>query len=244
MTDSTIDKERLMGPRMVRYVGLVLLVGVPLAWTLSRPSVEMGTAPSAEPAAAVPVEAPPEISTSVVPDTDASTTGAEEVQSAPSPFTTTAPRGRIDQALWPSAVDVPSIGVAAPVLAVGVGSEGELVIPESVLDVGWYQGSAVPGESGVALLTSHLDTRSQGRGVFSGLTSLEVGAAIELRDGRGSATTWRVIAREQHLKTDLPAQLFARTGPPLLALVTCGGPFDRDARSYRDNVIVWAELVA
>jgi hypothetical protein len=31
---------------------------------------------------------------------------------------------------------------------VGVGSEGELVIPESVLDVGWYQGSAVPVNPG------------------------------------------------------------------------------------------------
>jgi hypothetical protein len=27
----------------------------------------------------------------------------------------------------------------------------------------------------------------------------------------------------------------------LVALVTCGGPFDSAARSYRDNVIVWAK---
>jgi len=134
--------------------------------------------------------------------------------------------------------------VAAPILPVGVGSEGELVIPESVLDVGWYQGSAVPGEPGVALLTSHLDTRTQSRGVFAGLTSLEVGATISLQDSAGVATQWRVVAREQRLKTDLPPQLFARSGPPLLALVTCGGPFDQTARSYRDNIIVWAELVS
>jgi sortase (surface protein transpeptidase) len=102
----------------------------------------------------------------------------------------------------------------------------------------------VPGEPGVALLTSHLDTRTQGRGVFSGLTSLEVGATIGLRDSAGTATQWRVVAREQRLKTDLPPQLFARSGSPLLALVTCGGPFDQTVRSYRDNVIVWAELAS
>jgi sortase (surface protein transpeptidase) len=233
-----------MGTRSVRYVGLLLLVGLPLAWTLSRPPVAVGTPPSTLPAATMPAGTPVEVSPPVTPDDGAGSPDAQAEGSAPSPFTTTAPRGSIDQARWPSAVEVPSIGVTAPVLTVGVGSEGELVIPESVLDVGWYQGSAVPGEPGVALLTSHLDTRTQGRGVFAGLTALEVGASIEMRDGQGTVTRWRVVAREQHLKTALPPQLFARTGPPLLALVTCGGPFNTETRSYRDNVIVWAELVA
>jgi hypothetical protein len=39
-------------------------------------------------------------------------------------------------------------------------------------------------------------------------------------------------------KGALPGSLFATTGPPRLALVTCGGSFDPATGHYRDNVIV------
>jgi LPXTG-site transpeptidase (sortase) family protein len=230
---------------IVRFLGVALLVGAPLAWTLSRPSVDIGTPPAQAAAFAATsdqVVEPDRGAPAAVPPAAAETAVDEDV--SPSPFTITAPRGAMESALWPVAVNIPAIDVAAPVITVGVGSEGELVIPESVLDVGWYQGSAVPGEPGVALLTSHLDTRSQGRGVFAGLTSLAIGDTIELRDTGGGVTRWRVTAREQHDKTDLPPQLFARSGSALVALVTCGGPFNQQTRSYRDNVIVWAEPAA
>jgi len=42
-------------------------------------------------------------------------------------------------------------------------------------------------------------------------------------------------------KNALPGSLFATTGPPRLALVTCGGSFDPATGHYRDNVIVWAK---
>jgi len=158
------------------------------------------------------------------------------------PFTTTTPRGPVDMATWPASVTIPALDVAAPVRAVGVGSSGELIVPASPMDVGWYQGGAVPGESGVALLTSHVDTRTEGRGVFAGLVGIEPGAAVVLEAADGSEQRWIVIARTQHRKDELPGELFARSGPPRLALVTCGGPFDRERRSYRDNVVVWAEL--
>jgi hypothetical protein len=159
----------------------------------------------------------------------------------PSPFTTTAPRGAIDVSLWPVRVDVPALAVTAPVQAVGVGEARELIIPPSPMDVGWFQGGSVPGEPGVALLTSHVDTREQGRGVFAGLVTLEAGDLITVTSADGAVQRWTVVARTQHRKDALPQALFSRSGPAQLALVTCGGPFDRTARSYRDNVIVWAE---
>ena len=112
------------------------------------------------------------------------------------------------------------------------------------MDVGWFQGGAVPGESGVALLTSHIDTRTEGRGVLSGLVRLAEGDEVVLTASDGTSRNWRVVARTQHRKDELPPELFARSGDPLLALVTCGGPFDPTVRSYRDNVIVWAEPAA
>ena len=60
----------------------------------------------------------------------------------------------------------------------------------------------------------------------------------------GTTTRWRVVSRELITKQVLPLdRLFARTGPPRLTLITCGGPFLPEFRSYRDNVVVVAEPV-
>jgi hypothetical protein len=169
--------------------------------------------------------------------------GASAPEAAGPRYTSTAPRGAMDHDRWPAQVSIARLGVTAPVGPVGVGSQGALVVPASPSDVGWYHGGAVPGEPGVALLTSHIDTRTEGRGVFAGLVRLEIGDVVTVLAADGTEQRWTVTARTQHAKEELPDGLFARTGAPTLALVTCGGPFDRAARSYRDNVIVWAELL-
>jgi hypothetical protein len=43
-------------------------------------------------------------------------------------------------------------------------------------------------------------------------------------------------------KDDFPTELvYGSTDEPTLRLVTCGGSFDRGARSYVANIIVYAE---
>jgi sortase (surface protein transpeptidase) len=234
----------------IRIAGAVLVVGALAAWVgagAPRPgAAEFGAAPaasSAEPAQSVTPTAPvdtPRPAPGPAPAPEPTPAPAPP----PSPFTTTAPRGPIDITTWPTSVSIPRLGVDAPVEPVGVGTQGELIIPHSPMDVGWYQGGSVPGEPGVALLTSHVDTRAEGRGVFAGLVRLDAGDVVTIVAADGTEQRWKVTARTQHRKTDLPPTLFARSGPPVLALVTCGGPFDATVRSYRDNVIVWAEPVA
>ena len=56
---------------------------------------------------------------------------------------------------------------------------------------------------------------------------------------------WTVDAPPQvNLKTELPPALWVTTGTPTVALVTCGGPFDKATGHYLDNVIVWARMTA
>ncbi len=205
--------------------------------TAGRTSTEEAIAASpASPPAASPV--PPTAAAD-----DERATGATPDTTAPR-FTSTAPRSAIDQGRWPARVVIPRLDVVAPVAPVGVGSQGALVVPDSPADVGWYHGGSLPGEAGVALLTSHVDTRREGRGVFAGLVRLEVGDRVEIVSADGAEQQWTVTARTQHAKDALPDHLFDRSGDPTLALVTCGGPFDPSSRSYRDNVIVWASPTA
>jgi hypothetical protein len=141
----------------------------------------------------------------------------------------------------PRCVQIPALGVDAPVLPEGpVG--GELTIPPDVHDVGWDQQTAVPGQPGVALLAGHVNWVGQGLGALGGIGQLVPGDLVRL-DWGGRVTTWVVSARPQlSPNTEVHPQLFSLSGPPRLALVTCGGPFTETAAggSYADNVIVWA----
>jgi hypothetical protein len=48
-----------------------------------------------------------------------------------------------------------------------------------------------------------------------------------------------------YLKTKFPTKsVYGHTSYPALRLITCGGPFDRVAGSYRDNIVVFAHLTS
>ena len=56
----------------------------------------------------------------------------------------------------------------------------------------------------------------------------------------GTTVTFRVVRVSRMPKSSFPTDLvYLPTLQPSLQLVTCGGSFDHDARSYRDNVIVY-----
>lgn len=146
----------------------------------------------------------------------------------------------------PRAIGMPSVGVEATVVPVGVDADGLMAVPEDVDEVGWYRfGVAPDGEAGTIVLAGHVDSRTQGRGAFFDLRALEVGDEVTLTDGDGTISTWRVTGRRSFAKESLPvSDLYRRDGPRRLVLITCGGDFDADVGSYRANVVVQAEPVA
>jgi hypothetical protein len=155
-----------------------------------------------------------------------------------------------------SSLVIPSLGVDAPLVptgATGAVETASLTIPTDVNTVAWWDGTVrqgahtvqenapQPGQPGVALIAGHIDSATAGPGALYDLKDLTVGATVQIRDSNGHASSWTVSAPpETALKTELPPALWVTTGPPKLALVTCGGPFDAATGHYRDNVIVWA----
>ncbi len=60
----------------------------------------------------------------------------------------------------------------------------------------------------------------------------------------GRQPVFAVDRVERHPKDDFPTiEVYGNTDDPQLRLITCGGAFDSGARSYEDNVIVFATLV-
>jgi len=140
-------------------------------------------------------------------------------------------------------LEAPTIGVNAPLVAVGFVEsgryEGQLEVPTDVLTVGWYKYGGMFGP-GNTVLAGHISKPGE-RGVFYDLKLLQLGDPVTVKaDSR--AVTYTVARVATYPKTEFPAEdVFIGDGTPALVLVTCGGAFDQGARSYEDNVIVWLE---
>lgn len=139
----------------------------------------------------------------------------------------------------PVAVEAEAVGIDAPLVAVGKTPDGALAVPDFG-NAGWYENSVRPGERGAAVLAGHVDSTT-GPDVFYALRDLEPGDEVTVRRRDGTAVTFFVQEVETTDKDELPiARIFTDTASPSLRLITCGGAFDRSARSYDSNVIVYA----
>jgi sortase (surface protein transpeptidase) len=119
-----------------------------------------------------------------------------------------------------------------------------MALPDDVDRTGWYRFGPAPGQRGSAVIAGHVDDVEQGLGALAPLRTAGAGDEFAVTDAEGTTTRWVVVARELIRKRALPLdELFRRDGPPRLTLLTCGGPFLEEYRSYRDNVVVVAELL-
>jgi Sortase domain len=144
----------------------------------------------------------------------------------------------------PVAVSIPALSVAGPLEdLVADPATGELAAPNDPSRAGWYAAGVVPGDLGPAVIGGHVDSRS-GPGVFFRLRSLRPGDLVDVTRSDGRTVRFSVIAVALYPKDEFPTEaVYGPTSAPELRLVTCGGAFDRSARSYDDNVVVDAALI-
>lgn len=144
----------------------------------------------------------------------------------------------------PVRVQIPGIGVDAPVERVGQNRDGTVQVPplEAAGRAGWYERGPAPGSRGSAVVLGHYDGR-RGPAVFYALHRLRPGSTVGVARADGRTAVFRVDAVERVRKRDFPRdRVYGDVRYAGLRLVTCGGAFDRGDRSYRDNVIVYAHL--
>jgi sortase (surface protein transpeptidase) len=157
--------------------------------------------------------------------------------------------GRLDQPhplparpTGPMTITIPSIGVKAGIVGIGLRADGAMQVPDPD-QVGWYKRGPRPGTPGPAVLIGHLDSRT-GPAVFYRLRQLRPGDEILVGHRDGSTTKFIVGRLERHPKTALPTnRIWPTTSKPLLRLITCGGSFNHATGHYRDNLIVYADRV-
>ncbi|MDP8930773.1 MAG: class F sortase [Actinomycetota bacterium] len=144
----------------------------------------------------------------------------------------------------PARVRMPAVGIDAPLLPLGLNSDGSLEAPESFAKAGWYEHGYLPGEPGPAVIAGHVDSHT-GPAVFYRLPELRPGDHVTVAGTLGTRVRCTIDRIEQYPKDDFPARrVYGRTTRPSLRLITCSGAFDFHAGSYLDNTIVFASAAA
>ena len=146
-----------------------------------------------------------------------------------------------DEALpLPVRVDIPRLGVSAPVDELGLNPDATVAVPSDFERTGWYRGLEVPGEVGTAVIIGHVDSFT-GPAVFFRVPELVAGDEILVTRADDSVVRFVVERTERYQKRAFPTdEVYGKAQHPALRLITCGGAFDEDTRSYTDNVVVYA----
>lgn len=144
----------------------------------------------------------------------------------------------------PVAVDIPKIKAHSTLVPLGVNQDDTIEVPpvSKPWQAGWYRFGPVPGEAGPAVILGHVDGNKQ-QGIFFHLKELVPGDQVSIARADGSSIQFTVTRVDQVAKDLFPTEaVYGDTAGAELRLITCGGVFDRAARSYEDNIIVYAVL--
>ncbi|WP_149546752.1 class F sortase [Streptomyces marokkonensis] len=141
----------------------------------------------------------------------------------------------------PTALRVPRVSLDARVQDVGVEDDGTVEIPSDAGQAGWYRFGPAPGApAGSAVLIGHVDDRTGDLGAFAKLYGVRKGDDITVAREDAPPVRYVVTAREVVDKDGLPDEVFRRHGRPVLTLVTCAPPYDRERGGYQRNLLVYA----
>jgi sortase (surface protein transpeptidase) len=143
----------------------------------------------------------------------------------------------------PIRVQIPAIGVDSNLMDLRLQSDGTMEVPPAGFPAGWYEGAPTPGQLGPAIIAGHVDWGGQ-PGVFYHLRDLKPGNEVRIARRDGSVAVFRVTQVKQYPKDNFPTNVsYGDIDHAGLRLITCGGSFDRQAHSYEDNIVAFAELV-
>ncbi|MFJ4203338.1 class F sortase [Streptomyces sviceus] len=143
----------------------------------------------------------------------------------------------------PTTLRIPSLGIDAPVMGLGLTKGRELSTPpvDKPKLVGWYRGGPTPGESGTAIAVGHRDTMT-GPAVFAALAQVKPGKVIEAGRADGRTAVYTVDRVKVFDKAGFPdKEVYGPVRRPELRVITCGGLFTRRT-GYTSNVVVFAHL--
>lgn len=175
-------------------------------------------------------------------DPGAATAGSAPSPAAAAPVTTKAkaPLARST----PERVRVPSIGADSELMSLGLNADRTIEVPplEQSELAGWYRNFPTPGQKGTSVILGHIDGGGK-EGVFYRLQQIRPGQKVFVDRADGTEAVFTVNEVHNFAKDAFPTQrVYGQASDAQLRLISCGGALDKAARSYEDNVVVFATL--
>ncbi len=141
-------------------------------------------------------------------------------------------------------VVLPTLGVRAPVVRVGVGSDGNMVVPTNARDVAWFDQGPLPGRTNNIVLAGHIDYNGVW-GSFGNIENLKPGDTVALTFGNkvwAFQVDWSCLF-DFNSPAPVVDLIMGYTDNPSITLISCGGVFNSAAGTHDKRVAVRGELI-
>lgn len=145
----------------------------------------------------------------------------------------------------PRELVISKLGVDAIILPMGT-TNNVLNAPVSAWDVGWYNASALPSTkqtTGALLIDGHVNDALNSPGIFYKLDTLLAGDILTIYDGANHQYDYTVLKVTQVPldKVDMGSMVKSiLPGRQGLNLITCGGTYNSQEKTYNDRILVYA----
>jgi LPXTG-site transpeptidase (sortase) family protein len=138
-------------------------------------------------------------------------------------------------------VVVPSLGIDAPTVVLGVTSDGTMQAPATPTDIGWYNFSSMPNGGGNVVLSGHVDYVNYGPAVFWKLRDVHLGDVVHVLLVDQSVVTYKVTTISNYDSDKAPLkEIIGKTPVETLTLITCDGSFNSRTHEYDKRLVVRA----
>lgn len=143
----------------------------------------------------------------------------------------------------PARLSIPKLKVDIALESVGLTTDGAVSVSKGLANAGWYNLSALPGESGSAVISGHYGPLKNGKmGVFTNLNKLRKGDKFFVKDIAGETTTF-VVRESRHYKMtdDATEVFFSNDDRSHLNIVTCDGIWNKKTKRYSSRLVVFSD---
>lgn len=155
----------------------------------------------------------------------------------------------------PSRLHIPSLGIDAPIMPVGLDRYGAMEAPgaghpasDPIWDTAfWWKLGALPGQPGNAVLAGHVDRSDGSRAIFWNLRRIQPGDHITITDQAGQTLVFRVTSVASFANPDggpndpIIQRVFGPASTANLNLITCYGSWI--GTEFNRRLVVFSTLM-
>lgn len=143
----------------------------------------------------------------------------------------------------PKRIEIKRLGVLAKIVEVGLNKKGQMDVPISIYDAGWYKYSSLTqDEVGATVIVGHIGSHGL-EGIFQHINDLRSGDEIIVTNSDDSVAKFKVEKTENVALKDVNMGNYlgyAGSKTETLFLMTCAGNYDKKTFSYDHRTVVKA----